>query len=334
MKKYTFHISGTTCNSCKMFVEDTTSKIPGITQVHVDIHTGIATFSGEIMDESSLLVMLNKSMEGKRYVFSVDKIVEEKKKSNDIWFALLFGIVFLVLFFVLQKSGILNFGIGGKITPITSFLVGVVASLSSCLAVVGGLVLSLSAKIAEDGVKVKKSLTLFHIGRIIGFAFLGGLLSLLGGALGVNYVLSGILGLIASFIMILLGINLLGFIKKNTFTLPTSLFSFFKRAERGAFAPLIVGVGTFFLPCGFTQSMQISALSSGSFISGLLIMLFFAIGTFPMLALVSFGATSIAKGKYSSIFFKSVGVIVFGLGVFGFLAGLAGLGIINPLFTL
>ena len=74
MKKYTFHISGTTCNSCKMFVEDTISKIPGITHAYVDIHAGIATFSGEEMDESSLLVMLNKSMEGKRYVFSVDKI--------------------------------------------------------------------------------------------------------------------------------------------------------------------------------------------------------------------------------------------------------------------
>ncbi len=30
--------------------------------------------------------------------------------------------------------------------------------------------------------------------------------------------------------------------------------------------PIIVGVGTFFLPCGFTQSMQIAALSSGSFV--------------------------------------------------------------------
>ena len=96
----------------------------------------------------------------------------------------------------------------------------------------------------------------------------------------------------------------------------------------------MIGVGTFFLPCGFTQSMQISALSSGSFTSGFLIMLFFALGTFPMLALVSFGATSIAQGKHSSIFFKSVGVVVFGLGLFGLLAGFAGLGIINPLFTL
>ena len=334
MKKYAFHVSGTTCNSCKMFIEDQVNQIPGITHAHVDIHAGIATFNSDELDERLLLEMLNKSMEGKRYIFSVEKIVEEKKKNNDIWFALPLGATFLVLFFVLQKSGVLNFGIGGNTSPATSFLVGVVASLSSCLAIVGGLVLSLSAKIAEDGIKVKKSLTLFHIGRIAGFALLGGVLGLVGGALGVNYVLSGILGLIASFIMILLGINLLGFIKKNTFTLPSSIFSFFKKAEHGATAPLIIGVGTFFLPCGFTQSMQISALSSGSFISGSLIMLFFALGTFPMLALVSFGATSIAKGKYSAIFFKSVGVVVFGLGVFGFLAGLAGLGIINPLFTL
>lgn len=317
-----------------MFIEDVMNKIPGISHAHVDIHTGIATFEREETDNHVLLEVLNKSMEGKRYVFSLEKILEEKKKNNDMWIALPLGAVILVLFFMLQKSGLLNFGIGGKLSPTTSFLVGIVASLSSCLAIVGGLVLSLSAKIAEDGIKVKKSLTLFHVGRIIGFALLGGLLGALGGALGVNYVFSGILGVIASLIMVLLGINLLGIIKKNTFTLPASLFSFFKKAEHGALAPLVIGVGTFFLPCGFTQSMQISALSSGSFTSGLLIMLFFALGTFPMLALVSFGATSITQGKYSSIFFKAIGVVVFGLGVFGLLAGLAGLGIINPLITL
>lgn len=317
-----------------MFVEDAISNIPGIENSHVDIHAGIATFTKEVTDEKYLLELLNKSMEGKRYVFSIEKMEEEKKNNNDLFIALPLGTAFLILFFILQKSGMLNFGIGGNASPTTSFLVGVVASLSSCLAIVGGLVLSLSAKIAENGRSIKRSLTLFHIGRITGFAFLGGLLGLVGGALGVNYILSGILGLCASLIMVLLGVNLLGLIKKNTFTLPSSLFSFFRKAEDGALAPLIVGVGTFFLPCGFTQSMQISALSSGSFISGFLIMLFFALGTFPMLALVSFGATSIAGRRHSSVFFKSVGVVVFGLGVFGFLAGLAGLGIINPLFTL
>lgn len=333
MTKHTFHVSGMSCNSCKMFIEDTLRALPGITQVHVDIHDGLVTFESDEGDKHTLLTVLNKSMEGKRYVFSFEKVIEEKKKNNDIWKALPIGIIFLVLFFILQKSGILNFGIGGETTPLTSFLVGIVASLSSCLAIVGGLVLSLSVKVVEDNRSATKPMVLFHLGRIGGFAVLGGVLGIIGGAIGINYVLSGLLGLLASLIMITLGANLLGLIKKNTFTLPSSFFSFFKKAEHSTFAPLAIGIGTFFLPCGFTQSMQITALSSGSFMSGAFIMFAFALGTFPVLALISFGANSFAKSKHAPLFFKSVGVVVIGLGVFGVLAGLAGLGIINPLFT-
>lgn len=74
-----------------------------------------------------------------------------------------------------------------------------------------------------------------------------------------------------------------------------SIFAFFRRIEHKTFTPLIVGFATFFLPCGFTQSMQVAALSSGSFASGLAIMLAFALGTLPMLALLSFGSASFAR---------------------------------------
>ena len=107
-----------------------------------------------------------------------------------------------------------------------------------------------------------------------------------------------------------------------------------RRVEHKTFTPLIIGFGTFFLPCGFTQSMQVVALSSGSFISGMMIMLAFALGTLPVLLLLSFGGASLAHGKHAPLFFKSAGVLVIGLGIFALLAGLAGVGIINPLFNI
>jgi len=79
----------------------------------------------------------------------------------------------LGIFFILQKSGILNFGIGGQVTPVTSFIIGLVASVSSCLAVVGGLVLSLSAKASQDTISDRKNIILFHAARILGFGILG-----------------------------------------------------------------------------------------------------------------------------------------------------------------
>ena len=134
--------------------------------------------------------------------------------------------------------------------------------------------------------------------------------------------------------MIILGLNLVGVFKKNNITLPSGIFSFFRKAEHATWAPVLIGLGTFFLHCGFTQSMQISALSSGSFTKGFLIMFSFALGTLPVLALLSFGSVSFAHSKYAPLFFKSAGVVVIVLGMFALLSGLAGVGIINPLFNI
>jgi hypothetical protein len=73
----------------------------------------------------------------------------------------------LALFFALQKSGILNFSVNGSITPTTSFIIGLIASISSCLAIVGGLILSLSAQMGYSGTKGKSAIILFHSGRIL-----------------------------------------------------------------------------------------------------------------------------------------------------------------------
>lgn len=336
MKKYIFHVKGTHCASCKILIEDILKEQDFIKSVVVNLKKEIVeieTDSEKSLEE--IAVILTSKIKPNGYTLSVNKTEEEKGSDNTLWQAIPIGLVFLMLFFVLQKSGILNIGIGGKTTPMTSFIIGIIASLSSCLAIVGGLVLSLSAKIAQDENKSsRKPFILFHAGRLFGFAILGGILGLIGKAIGINFMFSAILGLVASLVMILLGINLLGIFKKSTFTLPANIFSFFRKVEHDTFAPILIGLGTFFLPCGFTQSMQIASLSSGSFMSGFLIMFSFALGTLPMLSLLSFGSVSFAHSKHAPLFFKSAGVVVVGLGLFALLAQLAGLGIINPLFNI
>lgn len=335
MKTYTFHITGTHCASCKILIEDVLSEAHLVSSVDVnEKKEQIKIQTDTEQDPEELARMLNEKIKPHGYEISVEKKIEEKKEDNVIWQAIPVGLVVLALFFILQKSGILNLGIGGKTTPATSFIIGLIASVSSCLAIVGGLVLSLSAKISEDNVSDTKTFLLFHAGRLISFAVLGGVLGLIGNAIGINFTFTAILGIIASLVMLLLGLNLVGVFTKSKVTLPTSIFNFFRRIEHKTFTPIIVGFGTFFLPCGFTQSMQVVALSSGSFVSGFLIMFTFALGTLPMLALLSFGSASFAHGKHAPLFFKSAGVVVIGLGIFGLLAGLVGLGIINPLFSI
>ncbi len=334
-QKYTFHVSGTHCPSCKIFIEDTLNEQIGIQQTYVDLkHETVSVET--ILDENKhrLAEILTEKIRHNGYFLSVDKRTKEKKDNGIIWQALPIGLVFLALFFIIQKSGILNFGLGGTVTPVTSFIIGLIASVSSCLAVVGGLVLSLSATVSQDKISDVKPMMLFHGGRLISFAVLGGVLGSIGSAIGISFTVTAILGIIASVVMIVLGLNLVGVFDKNMISLPSGVFNFFRRVEHKTIAPFLVGVGTFFLPCGFTQAMQVASLSSGSFISGLLIMGAFALGTFPMLALLSFGSASFSQSRHAPLFFKSAGILVIGLGVFALLAGLAGLGIIEPLFNI
>lgn len=335
MNTYTFHVSGTHCPSCKIFIEDTINEQIDIHKVQVDLkHETVLIETSLDEDQHKLAEILTEKIKKNGYFLSVDKKVEENNVDGEIWQALPIGLALLALFFLVQKSGILNFGFGGIVTPITSFIIGLVASVSSCLAVVGGLVLSLSATVSQDKVSDVRPMMLFHGGRLISFAVLGGVLGVIGSAFSISFTLTAVLGIIASAIMILLGLNLVGVFKKSVITLPSDIFSFFRKIEHKTFAPFLVGAGTFFLPCGFTQAMQVAALSSGSFLSGLMIMTAFAIGTLPMLALLSFGSASFAQSKYASLFFKSSGVLVIGLGAFALLAGLAGLGVIDPLFNI
>jgi plastocyanin domain-containing protein len=75
------------------------------------------------------------------------------------------------------------------------------------------------------------------------------------------------------------------------------------------------GALTFFLPCGFTQTMQLYAVSTGSFSQGALIMFLFAVGTAPGLLGIG-GLSSVFKGEKARVFFATAGLAVILLGAF------------------
>ena len=136
MKTHTLHISGTHCPSCKILVEDILNEQIGIEKVTVDLKKKTLTFTTELHESpEELATLLSEKIVHNGYTLSVEKPVPVKQES-DIWKALPIGVAALVVFFLLQKSDILNFGIGGQVTPVTSFIVGLIASVSSCLAVV------------------------------------------------------------------------------------------------------------------------------------------------------------------------------------------------------
>src|SRR5439155_8946981 len=83
----------------------------------------------------------------------------------------------------------------------------------------------------------------------------------------------------------------------------------------------VLGAATFFLPCGFTQALQLYVLAKASFVTGALTMLAFSLGTLP--ALLSLSAlSSFATGAFQKRFVRLAGAAVVVLGVLNIQYGL------------
>jgi hypothetical protein len=77
---------------------------------------------------------------------------------------------------------------------------------------------------------------------------------------------------------------------------------------------VVAGAATFFLPCGFTQAVQLYAFSTGSPKAAGAIMATFAIGTAPALLALA-GAPTLLKGRRKVTMLRALGVVVIGFAV-------------------
>ena len=334
----TLHIKGMHCSACILLTELEATEVPYITSARSDLKEHTITVEGDLAGKSPQVVAveLTNILRPHGYTVSVEK-QEHINNWADFRVAIPIALAFIAGFVALQKLGIVNLVQSGSVTYGTAFIIGIVASLSTCMAVVGGLVLSMSATFAHTGDKVRPQI-LFHIGRLISFFVLGGVIGALGSAFTLNATASFVLGIIIAAVMLILGINLLGIFHWSK-RLQPAMPKFLARHAYGAsklnhtLTPFLVGVATFFLPCGFTQSMQIYTLGTGSFLQGALTMGFFALGTLPVLSAVSFSSFSIHNKSYAGIFFKTAGLIVILFGLYNLMNALVVAGVILPLFS-
>lgn len=338
LKTYTFHVSGMHCHSCVLLTEGELKEYPGITSAHTSLKTHSVTVTGDFdnQEPEEIVEGLNVLLKPHGYSLSIEK-QNHIKNWTDFKIALPLAVLFVVLFALLQKMGIVNWVDTGTLSYGTIFLIGVIASLSTCMAIVGGLVLSLSATFAKEGDRVKPQL-LFHGGRLLAFFLLGGAI----GAIGANFSLSTnatfVLSLLIGLIMLILGINLLDvfpWARRLQLSMPKFLSTkaYAVSEFNHTFTPFLVGIATFFLPCGFTQSMQFYTLSTGDFLSGALTMFTFALGTLPVLALISFSSFSIKDSPKRGIFFKTAGLVVILFALFNIINSLVVIGWIPPVFN-
>jgi sulfite exporter TauE/SafE/copper chaperone CopZ len=342
MKSHTLHVPKMHCQSCVILTETELQVHPSVHSVKAHLHLKQVEIHGDFGDKSSAEVAQELTPLLEKFGYHLTAEAEDTKGTRSKWadfkIALPIALVFIAIFVLLQKMGIVNLVNASSIGWGTAFVIGVIASLSTCMAVVGGLVLSVSASFAKEGNKVKPQL-LFHLGRLLSFFILGGVIGSIGSAFQLGAGGTFILGLIVGIIMLILGLNLLDLFhwsKRLTPTMPKfiSKHIFQLKEANHTLTPMLLGIATFFLPCGFTQSMQIYTLSTGNFWNGAMTMFIFALGTLPVLAILSFSSLAISSQKDRSIFFKTAGLVVLFFGLFNLLNSFVAIGWLPPVFNI
>lgn len=333
MAKKQIYISKMHCIACEKLLGNEFRKLEGLQNVRFDREND----SAEIEYDEKTLAFEKIQETGQKFGYEISekksKFASAKATAgkattlqwiNSIIIVLLILFVYRIfqIFGLLDKLNLQGNGINLGL----AFIIGIVASLSSCLAVVGAVVIASSEKCRTNGRSfydnaVKPNI-LFHIGRIATFFILGGILGAIGGEINISGNFVSIFTIIISIVMAWLGLNILGFvpsISKMGIRMPmvlTSRWNVLERSEH-ALAPFLLGGLTFFLPCGFTQSMQILALTSGNFMAGAFVLSIFALGTLPVLIILGITA-SWTKNKGMVVFKNVAGIMIIIFSVFTF----------------
>lgn len=330
-KKLKFQIHGMHCASCEILIERQFKKVAGVEHVKVNHATGKADVQYSTLPD---IQALHDAVKEQGYTVSswADRhsVAAQLKQYHTKRDYIELGAVVLILvagYLLLRQFDLVpKLGITENMSYGFVFAIGLVAAMSTCLAVTGGLLVALAAKYNEThphltGVQKFRPHLYFNAGRVAGYTTFGGVIGALGSVLTLSPQVNGLITIAASLVMIILGFQLLHLfpgLKRLQPKMPKFLAHKIHDATSNTHhpaAPFFLGASTFFLPCGFTQALQLYVLSQGDWKVGALTMLVFSLGTLP--ALMSLSAlSSFIKGAFQRYFLKFAGAVVILLGLF------------------
>lgn len=322
LKKTTLFIQGMHCPSCDVLVKSKFSELSNIKEVIPNYQKQEAEviYKGHLDKHA-----LNDKVRDYGYVVTDRKIYEPQEPFlSRISTAGVIAVVLFILYFFAQELKLLpdfNTTAGSSITYMTVLVLGLVASTSTCMATSGALFLSTVGKLNRGAAFTDNVLPAisFNVGRVLSYGLFGFIAGMLGKTAAQNLQLGSLLTLFVSLFMILIGLNMaklisFSFLSGNSLT--KGLFETLesKLIQSPKKTSFFLGAITYFLPCGFTQSVQLYALGLADPLQSALIMMIFAIGTIPALLAVGF-ASSLTKSPHYALFARTMGVLVFIIGI-------------------
>ena len=227
----------------------------------------------------------------------------------------------------------------------SAFIIGLIGS-GHCIAMCGGITTMLTSAVPSsdkyDGQQIpvnnqkitfkKNSKTIlvvfYNLGRIASYAFLGAIVGFTGSiaAKNIGMPLAG-LRIFSAIFMILLGLYLGQWLMwlNRIEALGKHLWRYISPLASKAIpvdSPLkafTLGAVWGWLPCGLVYSTLTWALASGNMLTGASIMMFFGLGTLPVLLTLSSGFSSIKNNLGKPTLRKTMALVLISFGIYSFI---------------
>ncbi len=343
-------ILGMTCRACEVRIQKHVGRIPGVEKVEASVsRASVRIQSTRKVPMGALAKAIGAAgYEIGRTPWLARDRVAWMEAGISLW-------IVVALVFLAQMTGLFDLAAGvGDLSNgglLVALLLGLAAGVSTCAVLVGGLVLALSAgfqaqraahreegqAIASGAAQMRPALV-FVAGRIAGYGLFGAILGALGASVAMPPMLTAALMVAVAVLMMLLGTRLTGLSPRLAGWSPTLPMGLGRRlglsgddgvARYSDGRAAILGAASFFLPCGFTQAVQVYALSTGSPLLGGALLAVFAIGTAPGLLGLA-GLPVMVSGAAKPTVLRFVGVIVLAFAVVNANAGLQLAGVALP----
>jgi len=303
------------CPSCEILITDKFKEMSNVTVVRSSFQKQEAEvyFTGHLDQEAVNMKIQSFGYEigNREGDYEINEPIGKKIIEASL-IAIGLGLIYLIA----KEINVLpSINITGNLNLLTVLFLGLVASVSTCMATSGALFLSTIGKKTNN----LKQAVYFSLGRIISYGFFGFIAGLVGSVIITNLKFGTGLTLLAAVFMILLGLDMLkilSFASIIPFGVSSNVFrklehSFIRDPHKSAF---FLGMITYFLPCGFTQATQVYALGLASSWQSALTMAVFALGTAPAILFIG-NLRSLLKSTVYQYFMKTVavGVLILGL---------------------
>lgn len=312
------------CVSCEILLEKSLNKIPWVKVISVNHKNWDLNL--EISDNSKIKDIENKIKEMNYSINPPTSLAKEGLSGQDyieiIWS---FFVIWILIYLFKDIDFIKNTPtISENSWVFIAFLLWLTASISTCLALLWWIVISLWSATTENTNSNSRLLPhiYFNLWRIIWFSILWWLLWFIWTKFIVSPSINWILTIIIAFIMLYMWLQILNFVPNITklwFHLPKSFTKNINNLvdSKNNLMPFIIWILTFFLPCWFTQSAQLAAIASWSILTWSIIMWAFALWTTPMLFALWYWSSFAQKSEFS-LFKKLIWVLVIFFALFSF----------------